>query len=278
LEPHSHDESPVIARDAARRADLVGARLPHVWLGPGRSIYDTLGDGFTLLVLARDPSVAAPAVDAARSRGVPLAVVDLGGTGLRERYDPDVLLVRPDQYVAWHGNVTAMGAPEVGTVLDRVRGVSQLDTMHRRGSQVIIAGRREPALAEVVTANPGMSALTLDVTDPEQIRQAVPRVWDLIDAIIGWNERCQPFTWTRDADTIIAKAHRQPTSGTRHSQINHYDGLRDLLGVAKSAQAFPPPSVASLPVRHDPSPGRVIGQSMAMISWPPWTSSTCPTM
>ncbi len=30
----------------------------------------------------------------------------------------------------------------------------------------------------MVAANPGLSALTLDVTDPEQIRQAVPRVLD----------------------------------------------------------------------------------------------------
>jgi transposase len=45
-------------------------------------------------------------------------------------------------------------------------------------------------------------------------------VADLIAAITGfingWNERCQPFAWTKDADTIIAKAHRKPTSGTRH--------------------------------------------------------------
>jgi transposase len=56
-------------------------------------------------------------------------------------------------------------------------------------------------------------------------RQAIRRgtftsVSDLIEAITGfiegWNERCQPFVWTKDADTIIAKAHRKPTSGTRH--------------------------------------------------------------
>jgi transposase len=56
-------------------------------------------------------------------------------------------------------------------------------------------------------------------------RQAIRRgtfdsVADLIAAITGfingWNERCQPFAWTKDADTIIAKAHRKPTSGTRH--------------------------------------------------------------
>jgi transposase len=56
-------------------------------------------------------------------------------------------------------------------------------------------------------------------------RQAIRRgsfgsVRDLIEAIKrfidGWNDRCEPFGWTKDADTIIAKAHRKPTSGTRH--------------------------------------------------------------
>ena len=56
-------------------------------------------------------------------------------------------------------------------------------------------------------------------------RQAIRRgtfgsVRELIEAITafidGWNERCQPFVWTKDADTIIAKAHRKSTSGTRH--------------------------------------------------------------
>jgi hypothetical protein len=56
-------------------------------------------------------------------------------------------------------------------------------------------------------------------------RQAIRRgthrsVRDLIEAITafidGWNDRCQPFVWTKDADTIIAKAHRKTTSSTRH--------------------------------------------------------------
>ena len=45
-------------------------------------------------------------------------------------------------------------------------------------------------------------------------RQAIRRgtynsVDDLIEAINefidGWNDRCHPFIWTKDADTIIAK-------------------------------------------------------------------------
>jgi hypothetical protein len=56
-------------------------------------------------------------------------------------------------------------------------------------------------------------------------RQAIRRgsfdsVRELIDAIRafidGWNDRCEPFIWTKDADTILAKAKRKPTSDTRH--------------------------------------------------------------
>lgn len=58
-------------------------------------------------------------------------------------------------------------------------------------------------------------------------RQAIRRgtftsVKDLIAAIEtfinGWNERCEPFTWTKTADSIIQKATRNgnTTSLTRH--------------------------------------------------------------
>ena len=56
-------------------------------------------------------------------------------------------------------------------------------------------------------------------------RQAIRRgsfdsVRELIEAITtfidGWNERCQPFVWTKDADTILTKAKRKTTSDTRH--------------------------------------------------------------
>jgi hypothetical protein len=34
--------------------------------------------------------------------------------------------------------------------------------------------------------------------------------------IDAWNERCEPFVWTRDAADVIAKANRPTTSVTRH--------------------------------------------------------------
>ena len=32
----------------------------------------------------------------------------------------------------------------------------------------------------------------------------------------GWNQRCQPFTWTKNADQILTKLKRQNTSQTNH--------------------------------------------------------------
>ena len=34
--------------------------------------------------------------------------------------------------------------------------------------------------------------------------------------INGWNDRCQPFVWTKTADQILAKANRQKNSPTDH--------------------------------------------------------------
>ena len=56
-------------------------------------------------------------------------------------------------------------------------------------------------------------------------RQAIKRgtftsVKDLVAAITrfldGWNERCEPFTWTKTPDEILAKAIRKGTSDARH--------------------------------------------------------------
>jgi hypothetical protein len=56
-------------------------------------------------------------------------------------------------------------------------------------------------------------------------RQAIRRgtftsVKDLIAAIEtfidGWNDRCQPFVWTKTADEILTKANRKKTSNTQH--------------------------------------------------------------
>ena len=84
-----------------------GARLPHAWLPDGTSIFDLLGDGFTLIRLSRDADPV-PLTDAATRRGIPFRVLDLvHRPELRSRYEADLVLVRPDQHVAWRGSVAA---------------------------------------------------------------------------------------------------------------------------------------------------------------------------
>ncbi len=94
-----------------------GARLPHRWLPDGSSLYDHLGRGFTLLRLAgRGDNV--PVVAAARASGVPLTVLDAPDLPDAAAYGAPLLLVRPDQHVAWRGSEPA----EAAAALDVVRG------------------------------------------------------------------------------------------------------------------------------------------------------------
>ena len=80
-----------------------GARLPHAWLPDGSSVYDLLGEEFTVLQLSLDADPR-PLLEAATVRGVPLRVVDLSSVPrLRSLYAAELLLVRPDQHVAWRG-------------------------------------------------------------------------------------------------------------------------------------------------------------------------------
>jgi 2-polyprenyl-6-methoxyphenol hydroxylase-like FAD-dependent oxidoreductase len=84
-----------------------GARLPHAWLPDGRSLYDALGPEHTLLRVdpAADPG---PFVRAAATMGMPLAVVDLPPTVPTEPYGAPLLLVRPDQHIAWRGSANTL--------------------------------------------------------------------------------------------------------------------------------------------------------------------------
>ncbi len=114
-----YDNSPIIAvNGAAPPADdyvrympsgVPGGRAPHVWLGNGRgygdSLFDRLGKGFTLLRLGAHSADTSGIEAAARAHKVPLTVLDVPGEAARDLYGCDLALVRPDQYVAWAGNV-----------------------------------------------------------------------------------------------------------------------------------------------------------------------------
>ena len=127
----AYDGSPIISANGGspdpgtggRDGAVVGARLPHAWLAPGHSLFDALGDGMSLLVLAEDRGRDVESLTAAaRSRGVPLRVIGLEDRDLRPRYGSDLVLVRPDQHVAWRAD----HAPaEPARLIDRVRGMDR---------------------------------------------------------------------------------------------------------------------------------------------------------
>jgi hypothetical protein len=86
-------------------SDVPGCRTPHLWLRDGRSLYDALGPGFTLLRL--DPRADAdPIAQAAARCGVPLAVLDIPPAEDASAYRYRLVLSRPDQHIAWRGNAS----------------------------------------------------------------------------------------------------------------------------------------------------------------------------
>ena len=105
--------SPIIAYDGAEQpaysmgsfesSSVPGCRAPHFWLSDGRSLYDALGDGYGLIRF--DPDVAADGlVAAAKGRGIPLTMLDVDDAQARSVYAKTLVLVRPDQHVAWRGD------------------------------------------------------------------------------------------------------------------------------------------------------------------------------
>jgi 2-polyprenyl-6-methoxyphenol hydroxylase-like FAD-dependent oxidoreductase len=110
------EQAAITMGDHLRRA-RPGFRLPHVWLDDGRSVLDALGPGFTLLRTGPDADVTAW-TSAADRLGIPLAVVDLP-TPRPDHYPTELLLVRPDQHVAWTGGPHARPEELLRTVTGR---------------------------------------------------------------------------------------------------------------------------------------------------------------
>jgi 2-polyprenyl-6-methoxyphenol hydroxylase-like FAD-dependent oxidoreductase len=124
-----YDRSPIIAYDGAEHpaytmdhytpSTVPGCRTPHLWREDGSSLYDAMGEGFTLLRF--DPLVDVAALEAAaHARGVPLKILDIEKSAAISDGNA-LVLSRPDQHVAWRGNrlpVDALG------LIDRVRGAA----------------------------------------------------------------------------------------------------------------------------------------------------------
>lgn len=127
-----YDNSPLIAYDGEAAPEYgmgsftpstaPGCRVPHLWLDDGRSLYDALGQGYTLL--RGDPGLDVQTLlDAAAAQGVPLALVDLPTQSRPAEYRHKLLLARPDGQVAWRGD--SIDASQAAALIATVRGAAQ---------------------------------------------------------------------------------------------------------------------------------------------------------
>ncbi len=95
-----------------------GGRPPSVILEDGSFLFDRFGRGFTLLDFTDDRD-ASRLVQAAAARGVPLERVVIRDPHARQLYERNLVLIRPDQHVAWRGDRVP---DNPSAIVDRVRG------------------------------------------------------------------------------------------------------------------------------------------------------------
>jgi 2-polyprenyl-6-methoxyphenol hydroxylase-like FAD-dependent oxidoreductase len=116
FEPN-YEGSPIVAGPPGATCSAIGshqfaARAGH-HLAPrqfasGRNVFQELGAGFTLLDLGAPDVAVAQITRAAESGGVPLKLIRDDSAEVRQFYQATLILVRPDQFVAWisDGEVT----------------------------------------------------------------------------------------------------------------------------------------------------------------------------
>ena len=124
---YCYRDSPVIADDGTQKdwqrsvdytpSATPGCIAPHCWLADGSSLYDHFGAGFTLLATGAAGAEAERIRAMAATQGLPLTVIAPGDARLPELYGAALVLIRPDQHVAWRGD----RAPEA-EVLAQIAG------------------------------------------------------------------------------------------------------------------------------------------------------------
>jgi 2-polyprenyl-6-methoxyphenol hydroxylase-like FAD-dependent oxidoreductase len=127
FEPN-YDGSPIVwgpatgdcsAKGAHVFAAQAGHHLAPEPLSSGRNIYDELRDGFTLLALDTPEAARNGFAAAAAKLNIPLTIITDNRRDGRERYNASLVLIRPDQFVAWASND---GSPDAEAILRRTTG------------------------------------------------------------------------------------------------------------------------------------------------------------
>lgn len=81
-----------------------GGRAPHYWIGEKVPLYDRFGAGFTILRLGPAAPEVGLLAAAASAQRIPFVQATVVEDGIRDLYECDLAVIRPDQHVAWRGN------------------------------------------------------------------------------------------------------------------------------------------------------------------------------
>jgi 2-polyprenyl-6-methoxyphenol hydroxylase-like FAD-dependent oxidoreductase len=90
-----------------------GHHLAPRKLTSGRDVFEELGGGFALLAFGVEDTAVEPFAVSARARNIPLRIIRDTCAGGREAYAAPLVLVRPDQYVAWTGDTAPVDADAI---------------------------------------------------------------------------------------------------------------------------------------------------------------------
>lgn len=131
FEPH-YEGSPVVSGNAehgvssAKGAHQFEARAGHhlapATLATGQNVFELLGAQFTLLAFGASAQDIEIFLEAARSLGMTLTVVNDKPGSQTDRYQARWVLVRPDQFVAWVGQDITVSSDEARRLLGRATG------------------------------------------------------------------------------------------------------------------------------------------------------------
>ncbi len=128
---YRYDDSPIVVLESTDAPPWTprhyvpttwpGGRAPSVLLADGSSMFDRFGRAFTLVDFAGGDG-GRSLRHAATARGLPIEHLVVNDPHARAIYERDLVLIRPDQHVAWRGNTPPADSARM---IDLVRGYSE---------------------------------------------------------------------------------------------------------------------------------------------------------
>ena len=109
---HESEAAPEYSMGSFTPSTLPGCRAPHFWLNDGTSLYDLLGNGYSLLRFDQSIDVQAFLQESA-AQNIPLKLIDLHDQDQKpSAYQHPLVLCRTDQHVVWRGHELPLSVPQ----------------------------------------------------------------------------------------------------------------------------------------------------------------------